>query len=129
MAQVDHAALSSDLSNAPAPGTLECDATTTTLVAGYPLQGAQGKTFDLLGGARLLTLDNELQLGGIGTFQRACDITDGILVVRRIVPIAETTAIEAQVSYGRGDSEARRAFCPRLRFSSLTTGPVALAVA
>jgi hypothetical protein len=117
-AQVDYLSLDTDeIDDPPANARLESDVTMSTLAVGYQFDGwAKGQTFDVLIGARQLTLDNKLTVNGVGTFQNDRDINDTVLVVRPSFPLSDRWRFNPTLSYGSGDSESVTELQPQFQY-------------
>jgi outer membrane protein OmpA-like peptidoglycan-associated protein len=117
--QVDYLSLDSDeLDEAPARGRLESELFMAMLAFGYRFGGERpGKHFDVLLGARNLSLDNTLTLDGLGQFDGDKDFLDPIVMLRPSFPLGERWRLNATMSYGAGgDSEKTWELQPHVQF-------------
>jgi hypothetical protein len=114
--QVDYVSMNTDqLDNAT--GELDSDALFATVAVGYQLNGPmKGSTIDVMGGVRLLNLDNTLTLNGRGTFEKSQTITDGVLVVRPSLPLTTWLRFSPTLAIGAGDSDLTYELQPELQF-------------
>lgn len=118
--QFDYLGLSTGDVDTPsgASGELETDSLIWTLAVGYQFDGWKpGQHFDVLIGARQLSLDNELSIDGVGTFDRDRDYTDAVVVVRPSLPLSENWRFNPTLSYGAGDSESTWELWPQLQYN------------
>jgi outer membrane protein OmpA-like peptidoglycan-associated protein len=117
--QVDYVSLDSDeLDEAPARGRLESKTLFAMLALGYRFGGeTPGKHFDVLLGARNLSLENTLTLDGLGSFKGDNDFVDPILMLRPSLPLGRRWRLNATLSYGTGgDSEKTWELQPQVQF-------------
>lgn len=117
--QADYLNLSTDeLDDAPARGELDTDVFMGTLAVGYQFGGwKEGQSFDVLLGARYLSLENELQLDGIGTFKGDRDVTDPVLILRPSLRLSDRWRFNPTMSFGTGgDSEKTYELQPQFQF-------------
>jgi outer membrane protein OmpA-like peptidoglycan-associated protein len=117
--QIDYISLDSDeLDEAPARGRLESETLMAMLAFGYRFGGERpGKHFDVMLGARNLSLDNTLTLDGLGRFEGDKDFVDPILMLRPSFPLGERWRLNATLSYGEGgDSEKTWEMQPHVQF-------------
>jgi opacity protein-like surface antigen len=118
--QVDYLDLDADIVT---PGGIEGDANSTstivTFAVGWQFGGWKpGQTFDVLVGARQLSLDNEISLDGVGAFDSDQDFTDGVLVVRPSLPLGERWRFNPTLSVGAGDSDTTYELWPQFQFTA-----------
>jgi opacity protein-like surface antigen len=89
--QVDYFSLSTDaldIDDQPDHGKLDTTMVISEVAAGYQVDGwMEGQTFDLLLGARLLHMENELKIDGVGKASKEQDIWNPIVVVRPSIPL------------------------------------------
>ncbi len=89
--QVDYFSLSTDeldVEDQPQGGSLDADTLLAEVAVGYQVDGwAEGQTFDILVGARMLSMESELDVVGHGTESKESDLVDPILVVRPSIPM------------------------------------------
>lgn len=118
--QLDYLALDSDnLDDTPTRGSLQTDVTMATLGFGYQFGERTGTNFDVLVGARNLSLDNELKLDGIGKFDNDRSVTDPVLILRLGVPLSERWRFDPLVAVGGGgDSESTYELQPQFRYQA-----------
>lgn len=118
--QVDYLSVSTDeLDNAPARGSLDSDSTIATLAVGYKFGDPNGKTYDLMIGARRISLENTLELNGIGRFEREQDFTDAVVVFRPSIPLSQRWRFNPTLSFGTGDSEKTYEMWPQLQYRAM----------
>ena len=106
--QLDFISLDSDnLDDAPPRSRLESDVSMTMLGLGYRFgTDRAGRHFDVLLGARNLSLENKLTLGPLGPFDSDRDFLDPILMLRPSFPLGTRWRFNPTMSYGEGgDSE------------------------
>ena len=84
--QVDYFSLSTDeldVEDQPQGGKLDLKTLLGEVAVGYQIDGwMEGQTFDLLVGARILHMENDLEVYGQGSKSKDTDVVDPILVVR-----------------------------------------------
>jgi outer membrane protein OmpA-like peptidoglycan-associated protein len=117
--QIDYLSLDSDkLDEAPAQVRLESELLMAMLALGYRFGGqTPGRHFDVLLGARNLSLDNTLTLDGLGRFETDKDFVDPILMLRPSFPLGRRWRLNATMSYGTGgDSEKTWELQPHVQF-------------
>jgi hypothetical protein len=89
--QVDYFGLSTDaldIDDQPDHGELDTTMVLTEVAAGYQVDGwMEGQTFDLLLGARLLHMESDLEIYGVGKSSKDSDIWNPIAVVRPSIPL------------------------------------------
>lgn len=121
VAQLDFVAYDTDeleVDEQPARGRLETDMFMAMVAAGYRFGGERpGKHFDLLLGARNLSLDTTLTLDARGRFEWDKDYVDPILMVRPSFPLGSRWRFNPSMSYGTGgDSEKVWELQPQFQF-------------
>jgi outer membrane protein OmpA-like peptidoglycan-associated protein len=117
--QIDYLSLDSDeLDDAPARGRVEAESLMAVLAMGYRFGGERpGKHFDVLLGARNLSLDTTLTLDGLGKFERDRDYVDPILMLRPSFPLGQRWRFNPTMSFGTGgDSEKTWEVQPQFQF-------------
>lgn len=117
--QIDYLSLdSNELDDAPARGRLEAESLMAMLAMGYRFGGERpGRHFDLMLGARNLSLDTTLTLNGIGTFDRDKDYVDPIIMLRPSFPLGDRWRFNPTLSFGSGgDSEKTYELQPQFQF-------------
>jgi outer membrane protein OmpA-like peptidoglycan-associated protein len=117
--QIDYLALDTDeLDEAPARGRVEADVFMAMLALGYRFGGERpGKHFDLLLGARNLSLDTKLSLDGLGAVENDRDYLDPIVMLRPSIPLGQRWRLNATLSFGSGgDSEKTWELQPQFQF-------------
>jgi outer membrane protein OmpA-like peptidoglycan-associated protein len=117
--QLDYWSLDSDnLDNSPANARLETDIFMAMLALGYRFgTDRAGRHFDVLLGARNLSMDNTLTLGPLGRFERDKDFLDPIIMVRPSFPLGKRWRFNPTMSFGGGgDSEKLYELQPNLTF-------------
>jgi hypothetical protein len=120
--QVDFFGLSADVDKPASGGTLDTDCANIGVGAGYRFDTFfEGWTLEVLGGFRVLLLDNDLQLDGIGRFHRRLDLWDPILGIRPSIPLTFITPkLRLNPAFsvgGGGDSEFIFELQPMLQFA------------
>ena len=89
--QVDYFSLSTDemdVEDQPEHGSLDTKLLLSEVAVGYQLDGwMEGQTFDILVGARMLSMEADLELDDGQTASKDNDIADPILVLRPSIPI------------------------------------------
>jgi outer membrane protein OmpA-like peptidoglycan-associated protein len=115
--QFDYLSVTTDeLDNQPTGGTLDLDFSTATVAMGVQLNGRKpGQTYDLLFGARELSLEPELTLNGIGTFRNEHELTDTLIMFRPTTPFGRRWKFNSTFSYGEGDSEKTYEMWPQFQ--------------
>lgn len=118
--QVDYLDLGTDIvTPGGITGDADTKATIATLAVGWQFGGWKpGQTFDVLVGMRQLSLDNEISLDGVGSFDSDQDFTDGVLVVRPSLPLGERWRFNPTLSVGAGDSDSTWELWPQLQFNA-----------
>lgn len=122
--QLDYLALSTDDVDTPsgASADLDTDALIWTLAVGYQFDGWRpGQHFDVLLGARQLSLDHELSISGVGNFDRDKEYTDAVVVIRPSLPINERWRFNPTLSFGTGDSEYTWELWPQFQYKVTDT--------
>ncbi len=111
-----------DVEDQPRGGSLEMEMLLGEIAVGYQIDGwMEGMTFDILGGARFLSIESDLEVYGRGTASRDNDIVDPILVVRPSVPIfpSKITGLRFNPTFaigGGGDSDLVYEFFPQIQY-------------
>ena len=89
--QVDYFSLSTDeldVEDQPENGSLDTKLLLGEVAVGYQIDGwSEGQTFDILVGARMLSMEADLELADGRTASKDNDIADPILVLRHSIPI------------------------------------------
>jgi opacity protein-like surface antigen len=89
--QVDYFSLSTDEldeQDQPQGGSLDSKMLLGEAAVGYQIDGwSEGQTFDILVGARVLSMENDLVVFDKGTRSKDSDLTDPMLVVRPSLPV------------------------------------------
>ena len=117
--QADYLSLTSDnLDDAPSRGSLDTEAVMATAGIGYQFDGwKEGQSFDVLIGARHLTLKNTLKLDALGTFKSDKDFTDPVIILRPSLRLSKRWRFNPTLSYGTGgDSEKTYELQPQFQF-------------
>jgi len=119
-AQVDYMDLSEDLKQGSLSGSLGTKMIMSTLGFGYQLQGWSDKqTFNVLLGARNLSLDNTLKLDSVGSFSANKNFTTPIIIVQPNFQLSERWRFIPMLSYGRsGDVKSTYELQPQLQFQA-----------
>jgi hypothetical protein len=117
--QFDYLSLNEDFKRTSISG--EADSDTTFVAAGVGHQFnvgiTKGSTLDVLIGARYVSMENELDIDGVGKFKQSTDIVDPILILRPSVPIVERLRFNPTVSIGGGgDSDLVYELQPHLQY-------------
>ncbi len=108
LAQLDYASMDTDkLDSPPAHGRFQSDSLISTLGVGWQFGRPGGATYDVLIGARNLSLDNTLTLDGIGRFKGKRDFTDPLLIVRPSWPLGRRWRFNPTLAYGTGGDSVR----------------------
>ena len=105
--QFDYVGMDTDqLDPAPAGGSIQTDSFLGALAVGFQFKGPlEGSTIDLLGGIQYATIENDLEITGVGSGDDTLDIVDGIIVVRPNVRLTEKWRFNPTFSVGAGDSD------------------------
>jgi len=105
-AQVDYFSLSTselDADQQPQHGRLDSKMFLGEYAVGYQVDGwAPGQTFDLMVGARSLSVENELEIYGVGTFSKTKRVLDPMLVVRPKFPLSSKLDFNPTLGIGGG---------------------------
>lgn len=122
MAQYDTLSIDTDeLARVPEGSFLESNVQIVTLAAGIQLEGAKGKTYDVLLGARRLQLDNEITLNGADTLATDQHFNDIVVVIRPSVPLSQKWRFNPTLSVGAGDSNSTYELQPQVQYQLSTT--------
>jgi hypothetical protein len=115
--QLDFLSLNtSELDNQPTRGALDIDFQATTVAMGIQLNGRKpGQTYDLLFGAREVSIEPELTLNAIGTFRGERELTDPLIMFRPTTPFGERWKFNSTFSYGEGDSKKTYEMWPQFQ--------------
>lgn len=114
-----------DVEDQPEGGKLESKMSLGELAVGYQFDGfMEGMTIDVLAGVRALTMDNELTIYGVGTWETedpAQDSrVDGILVLRPSIPILPSKidglVFNPTLAIGAGDSDLVYELFPQIQY-------------
>lgn len=117
MAQYDNLSIDTEeLANVPEGSFLESKVQIVTLAAGIQLDGAKGKTYDVLLGARRLQLDNEITVNNAGTFATDQHFNDIVVVIRPSVPLSQKWRFNPTLSVGAGDSNNTYELQPQVQY-------------
>lgn len=89
--QVDYFSMSTDeldVEDQPAGGSLDSKMLLGEVAVGYQIDGwAEGQTFDILVGVRMLSIENDLNVNGGASASKDNELVDPILVVRPSIPV------------------------------------------
>lgn len=117
MAQYDNLSIDTEeLSNVPEGSFLESNVQIVTVAAGIQVDGAKGKTYDLLLGARRLQLDNEITLNNASTFESDQHFNDLVVVIRPSIPLSQKWRFNPTMSIGGGDSNRTYELQPQVQY-------------
>ncbi len=115
--QYDYTHLNSDnLDNAPPRAELDVQTTIGTLAVGYRFDGRKGRTYDLLIGARMTSIENKLKVSGVGSAKAEHDVTDAVVVFRPSMPLSKRWRFNPTISVGTGDSDLTYEIWPQLQY-------------
>ncbi len=91
--------------------------------AGYKVDGwAEGQTFDLLVGARTLSVQNDLEVYGVGKVTKSKDLLDPMVVVRPNLPLTSKLFFNPTLGIGGGgDSDLIWELQPQLQYQFTDT--------
>jgi outer membrane protein OmpA-like peptidoglycan-associated protein len=115
--QLDFLSLNTgELDNGPTRGELDIDFQATTVAMGVQLNGRKpGQTYDLLFGAREVSIEPELTLNTIGTFRGERELTDPLIMFRPTTPFGKRWKFNSTFSYGEGDSKKTYEMWPQFQ--------------
>ncbi|MGE0085672.1 MAG: hypothetical protein AB7S75_14780 [Desulfococcaceae bacterium] len=111
-----------DMEDRPQGGSLEMEMLLGEVAAGFQVDGwMEGMTFDILGGVRFLSMENDLEVYGEGTYSKDYDLVDPILVIRPSIPLFPSTirGLRFNPTFavgGGGDSELVYEFFPQIQY-------------
>jgi len=124
--QVDYFSLSTDqldVEDQPQGGKLDAKTLIGEAAVGYQIDGwAEGQTFDIMVGARVLNMKNDLTVYNKGEFSKETTVTDPILVVRPSLPIFPSmiSGLRFNPTFaigGGGDSDFVYELFPELQYN------------
>ena len=114
-----------DVEDQPQGGSLDTDMLLGEFAVGYQVDGwAEGQTFDLLVGARVLTMENELTVYGRGSFDSDDrdkeNRVDAIILVRPSIPILPSKIaglrFNPTLAIGGGESDLVFELQPQIQY-------------
>jgi len=125
-AQVDYFSLSTtklDVDKQPQHGRLDSRMVMGEYAVGYQVDGwAEGQTFDLLVGARTLSVQNDLEIYGVGKVTKSKDILDPMVVVRPNLSLTSKLFFNPTLGIGGGgDSDLIWELQPQFQYQFTDT--------
>lgn len=128
---IDYFSLSTnelDVNDQPKRGKLDTEELLYEVAMGYLVDGFyEGQTFELLAGARVLNIDNDLKIYATGnTIRKDVDLADPIFIIRPYIPIFPSkiknlTFVPTFAIGGGGDSDLVWELFPELQYQFTKT--------